>query len=277
MRAYKPIAVDHAVEQAIVGVRWRHKPTDEQFSAAVESASNIAEQFGLPGKLQLDPLSLLMSRQHISVGFDGLPEALPGFVFQQVYPDGTMAQEMTLERGAVTFRTRNYRRWSDIQEIIQGAIGPITELLCEGDSNRVSVIEFRCIDRFVSDTDHVPSLSELIRDDTKLVPDHLKTLANYLHCHLGWFEEISDKERILYNLNVTVQTDDRSGKPSASILQVISRQLGAGAEMKEGLADLLVSTFDELHARDKGLLFELLDEGLSEAINLKGESEAVAL
>jgi uncharacterized protein (TIGR04255 family) len=276
MSSYKPFSADHAVEQAIVGVRWRHKPSDDRFNSAIELATEISQQFGLPGKVQLDPFSLL-TRQNISFGFEGPGEPQAGLLFQQVYPDGSMAQEMTLERGAVTFRTRNYRRWSDIQEIIQHAISPLVDIICENEPENISVIELRCSDKFISTSGEVPPLSSLVTGDTQFIPEYLRDSSTYMHSHLGWFEILNSDVRLLYNLNLSVQNEGGSDSPVANILQVISHHRNAGVAEACSVRQLIEATFDDLHARDKGLLFALLRPEVCEQISLSGASEATAI
>lgn len=270
MTKYRPVGEQHAIEQAIVGVRLNEKADEARYRDAISISSSLAERFSLPGRMQLDPMSLMFGRQSISHGFGGVTESHGGHLFQQVKPDGSAAQELTLEASAVIFRTMAYRRWDDVKNIIQNVIIPITSALTGNDLSKISVIEFRCIDRFINDGETRLPLSSLIAPDCLLIPSYLKEKSENLHCHLGWFEEINVDERYLYNLNIGV-ADSEEHNQVAQILQVISRQFKSGMPNADD-ALAVEQVFDDLHARDKGLLKTLLSEELQIEISLEGET-----
>jgi uncharacterized protein (TIGR04255 family) len=271
MTDYIPASGDHAVEEAVVGVRFHESASDEAYEAAAKVAAELAVKHELPGRVQLDPLSLVMGRQSISSGYRPLEVSKPGHLFQRVTPAGAMEEELTLERAAVTYRTRNYRRWADVQARITGILIPAVDALGIGGPEKIAVIELRCVDRFIS-REGTPSLATLVRSDTIFVPPHLLDSTDFLHVHTGWFEESSAEGRTLINLNVDV--GDYEGSRRASVIQVLSKQ---SAEVGQFFAahrtneDAIVKTLDELHRRDKDLLGGLLTEEVQKSINLFGE------
>lgn len=273
MTNYRAVGDKHAVEQAIVGVRLRESANEAQYKDALALTVKLAEQYSLPGRVQLDPMSLLFGRQSISFGFDGAPGSEGGHLFQQVSPDGSTAQELTLESGAVTFRTMAYERWDDVANIVSEVIVPVTQALSGSDLTKVSVIEFRCIDKFINDTGTAAPLSALIRQDCELISDVLKQKSSSLHCHVGWFEEMGPDERYLYNLNVGIA--DGEGNQTAQILQVLSRQFRSGSPNAGQGDQMLTDAFGDLHSRDKGLLTMLLTDDLQSEINLAGNTVPV--
>src|SRR5690349_7493034 len=125
MTSYRPIGDEHAIEQAVVGVRIRERADEAKYADALKLTTELAAVFGLPGRMQLDPMSLMFGRQNISFGYDGPSETGGGHLFQHVDPDGTTSRELTIEPTAVTFRTMSYKRWSDVEKIIRDAILPI--------------------------------------------------------------------------------------------------------------------------------------------------------
>jgi uncharacterized protein (TIGR04255 family) len=273
MGRYRPVAGKHAIDEAVVGVRLFEAVDEQTYTEAIEIASGLADSFDLPGRVQLDPMSLLVGRQVVSPGFTEMTMH-PGILFQRVNPDGSMAEELTVERMAVTYRTRSYRRWQDVQAHIRGILIPIISRLARDDSGRLAVIELRCLDKFTASKSDFPALSELVRADCDLVPPHLLSKSDYLHVHSGWFEDVSDVGRSLVNLNIDI-TDDRVGGIQASILQVFSRQSARQGTFfgHEGpLSELVCQTFDDLHAKDKEALSRLLTDDVQTEINLAGSS-----
>jgi len=273
MGRYKPVAGAHAIDEAVVGVRLFEAVDDQLYQAAIEKASALADRVNLPGRVQLDPMSLLVGRQVVSPGFTEMTMH-PGMLFQRVNPDGSMAEELTIERMAVTYRTRSYRRWKDVQGYIADILIPIVSCLSQEDSGRIAVIELRCLDKFSASKADFPALSELIRPDCDLVPSHLLGKAEYLHVHSGWFDDVSDVGRSLVNLNIDV-VDGRASGIQASILQVFSRQSarpGTFFDHQGSLSELVAEVFDDLHARDKAALARLLTDDVQAEINLAGSS-----
>lgn len=274
MTNYRPIGDEHAIDQAIVGVRIRERADDARYAEAVKLTTELAARYGLPGRMQLDPMSLMFGRQNISFGYDGQSETAGGHLFQHVNPDGSTSQELTIEPTAVTFRTMSYKRWSDVQKIIRDVISPIAATLSGDDLTMVSVVELRCIDKFIYDGSEKASLSEIVDGESRLMPSFFEGRTSPLHSHIGWFDEISPSERYLYNLNVGVSDND-TGNKSIQILQVISRQLKEGLPKADNQALALEEAFDDLHARDKGLLDQLLNDATKTRINLSGKTAAV--
>lgn len=272
MSAYKPINGAHAIEQAVVGLRIFEPASDDIFEKAVARATELAKAGDrLPGRLQVDPMSLMFGRQVITPGYSRSVEAQPGVLFQRVNADGSMVEELTLERTAVTFRTRNYQRWNDMVRCINDLLCPVFEVLADGDINKVSVIELRCIDRFNSSEFNV-ALSELIRKDSPHVPPQILTRSDMLHMHSGWFEDVSAEGRTLINVNIDVA--DAEEVRSAAILQIVSRQssgTGTFFSQQGKFSETVSSVFDELHLINKELLSELLADDLQSAINLPGD------
>ncbi len=273
MAGYQTAAETHSIEQAVVGLRLFEDAADEIFEKAVSVADGLKEQFDLPGRLKLDAMAL-MGRQSITTGYRTQVQMQPGFVFQLVNQDGSMNQELTVEPGAVTFRTRNYSRWSDVESLVTGLLGPVGAALAEDDIQKVAVVEFRCTDRFFTADGNPTELSNLVDRDSPLVPPFLLDRDGLLHSHIGWFEGESDDGRTLVNLNIDLREDADRGR-MANILQVISRHSSGvnGEFYGEGLwSDVLLQTFRDLHKRDKAILGNILKDELVEAINLEGST-----
>lgn len=273
MASYRPVSGAHAIEQAVVGIRLSAPSAEAVYGEAVSKAAELAVQAGLPGRVQLDPLSLLFGRQAISPGYS-TAELTQGTAFQRVEQDGSMAEELTLERGAVTFRTNRYRRWADMVTHIDSVLAPVASIMAEGDMSRMSVIELRCVDRFVSDSEETPPLENLIKRDSPFITAHLIERQDFLHIHSGWFENQSDAGRTLYNLNIEVAPGS-SGRTNATVLQVISNQASGNGHFfrtDTNFNDVLMENFQNLHAADKRLLGRLLSDELQREVNLQGSS-----
>ncbi|WP_404709950.1 TIGR04255 family protein [Sphingomonas sp. MMS24-J13] len=272
MSRYRPGAGLHAIEQAVVGIRLFGSADDATFNSAVAKAAELASEYRLPGRVQLDPMALMFGKQVISFGYAMNAPLQPGVMFQRVAPDGSMAEELTIERNAVTYRTQSYRRWADVAALINGILCPVGELLAKGASESVSVVELRCIDRFVSEVGDTPPLSELVSLNSPYISRNIVEKTELLHIHSGWFQDVSadGTARTLTNLNVDV-TQNEFGQRSAAILQVISRQGAEPAAIIESGADFsasIANMFEIMHGGDKILLRGLLTPEIQDQINL---------
>lgn len=276
MGEYIPASGAHAVEQAIVGIRL-FEPSASGFESATVLARKLAaERDRLPGRVQLDAFGLAFGRQAITHGYVTQAEQGPGLLFQRVRADGSMEEELTLERTAVTYRTNAYQRWDDITRLLKEVLCPVAAALAEDDVRRTSVIEFRCIDRFSADNETETPLSKLVRLGTPHIPSGALSRTSMLHSHGGWFQDQTHAGRVLININVDI-TDSPDSVRTASILQVISAQAAAIGEYfsMEGdfrMTENALRVFDQLHALDKKLLSEILTDDLQDRINLMGTS-----
>lgn len=274
MTSYRPAAGQHAIDQAVVGIRIFDPVSDLQFKQIIQQAAELAIAHNLPGRVQLDPMSIAFGRQVISHGMVSGAELHPGMLFQRVNADGSMAEEMTIERTAVTYRTRSYRRWKDIEDILNGIVFPVAASLAENDLGKISVVELRCIDRFLSEPGSKPPLSSLVRTDCPYIAPHLIERSSQLHLHSGWFDDETDSGRTLFNINIDV-ADQEDGARAAHILQSISLQYASQLDAHEGAGDFvptLADRFSNLHAKDKRLLADILTDSLQDEINLIGST-----
>lgn len=273
MGRYQPIAGEHAVDEAVVGVRLFDAVDEETYQAAIKIGSDLAKEVDLPGRVQLDPMSLLVGRQVVSAGYTDMA-MYPGMLFQRVNADGSMAEELTIERSAVTYRTRSYKRWADVQGYIRNILIPIVESLTKNDPTEISVVELRCVDKFTSPQEDFPALGDLIRADCDLVPPHMLKLREFMHIHSGWFSRQGGDGRDLINVNIDVN-DDRFGGIVTSILQVFSTQSARKGGIfctPQSLSEILHLHFENLHAQDKRMLARLLTDEMQTSINLVGSS-----
>jgi len=274
MTLYRPAAGQHAIDQAVVGIRIFDPVSDGHFKQVIQQAAELAIAHDLPGRVQLDAMSIAFGRQVISHGMVTNAELHPGMLFQRVNADGSMAEEMTIERTAVTYRTRSYKRWKDIEDILNGIVYPVAASLAQNDLSKISVVELRCIDRFISEPSDRPGLSSLVREDCPYVSSHLIDRPSQLHLHSGWFEDETDAGRTLFNINIDV-ADQEDGSRAANILQSISlhyaRDLGASGTNGD-FPTVLTGHFATLHAKDKKLLANILTDSLKDQINLAGST-----
>lgn len=273
MSGYLPGAGDHAIDQAVVGVRLLKAADESNFQRAVDLATKLAVELDLPGRLQLDPLSMVFGRQVISPGYAMSGELSPGLVFQRVNRDGSMDAELTLERNAVTFRTRSYRRWCNVVDLLSGILGPVAEQLTGNSIDALSVIELRCIDQFVSKSNNEP-LNSLVRNGSPYVCTSLLNRQDMVHNHIGWFENVTSEGRTLINLNVEIGENLEHDR-MATVLQVVSLQsTGNNSRFaSQGtFSEVMIKHFNYLHKYDKYIMSNLLTDELQKQINLSGDS-----
>lgn len=272
MGHYSPAAGAHAVEQAVVGIRLFQLADQQAYQSAIDVAAALSDE--LPGRMQIDPMALAFGRQAITHGYVTQAQMEPGFLFQRVRPDGSTEHELTIERGAITYRTHAYQRWSDVVRILQEVLCPVAAALSGEDLSIVSVIELRCIDRFNQEGEGPTPLRALVRNDSKLIPAWLLDLTELAHCHCGWFHNQTDDGRYLLNFNLDL-AEIVAGQRSATLLQVISKQAVPGKGFFSSslpFNDAIIEVFSELHSLDKSLLAGIITEEMQDRIGLTGIS-----
>lgn len=272
MGFYIPGAGAHAVEQAIVGIRLFEPSDQAAYESAIQLAASLPES--LPGRMKIDPMTLAFGRQVITHGYVNQAQLEPGFLFHRVNPDGSTEQELTIERSAVTYRTNNYQRWSDIVGILTNILCPVAQILASGDLSKLSVAELRCIDRFNVEGDGPTPLRALVREDSKLVPSALLDMDELLHSHCGWFQSCDESGRYLFNMNLDL-SELAPAKRTATVLQVISAQSAPGGSFlikPKPFADSVLEIFSELHRMDKAMLAGVITDELQQKIGLEGSS-----
>ncbi len=273
MGRYLPAAGAHAIEHAIVGLRLFAQAEEPVFQEAIGVAAELAKKHNLPGRLHLDPFSLAFGRQVITNGFAPPVAMAHGTLFQRVKSDGSMEEELTVERNAVTFRTNAYTRWSVVSGLISDVLTPIGKILAGGDAAKLAVIELRCIDKFTAPDEPAPPLGDLVRAGSPYIADGMLEKSEQLHIHSGWFEDQSPEGRTLVNFNIDVVDDEAQGTRSASILQVLSMHSAEGLFSQYADFDAAIgAAFANLHKRDKRLLSAIITDDMQAAINLVGDS-----
>lgn len=274
MTSYRPATGQHAIDQAVVGIRIFDPVSESHFKQVIQQAAELAISHDLPGRVQLDAMSIAFGRQVISHGMISGAELHPGMLFQRVNAEGSMVEEMTIERTAVTYRTKSYKRWKNVDDILTGIVFPVAVSLAENDLSKVSVVELRCIDRFLSEPGEKPELSALIQPNCPYLPGHMINRSSQLHLHSGWFDDETENGRTLVNINIDV-ADQEDGSRAANILQSISLQYarGCGGAIATGdFSTSLAGLFAALHAKDKKLLADILTDNIQEQINLVGST-----
>ncbi len=275
MSQYVPGAGAHAVEQAVVGIRLFEPCDPASYDNALAIAAALPE---LPARIQLDAMAMAFGRQVISHGYHVPTQLEPGMLFSRIRPDGGTEEELTVERGAVTYRTNNYKRWTDVQKIISDVICPMADCMTGGDLSKISVVELRCIDRFDGLGDDPLCLKSLVKQNSRVIPSAYLEKDEMLHIHCGWFQNKSENGRYLVNFNLDIVEYPPNRK--ANLLQVVSAQssqVGNIFSKKEGFSESILAVFDELHAIDKSLLAEILNEDMQKSISLAGDTGISAL
>ena len=277
MTDFTPHMRDHAIEEATISVRFWAPTAEDAFKSALDVARDVAGAQNLPGRVQVPVMPQLFGRSQITLPF-GSNQLPMASVFQRVQENGVIAEELTVDQSGAAYRTRSYRRWADVQKLIQSAFIPIIREMLSPDGMGIAIVELRCLDKFMASP--VPDrvdYRQVLRADSEIVPPYALTLDGLWHSHVGWFEDVTECNRTLINLNIDVldqPAEDGASTRSLSINQVISYQTNTlNISEADHIPENLAAIFDRIHKRDKELLGLLLSDQMQKKIGLWSQGE----
>jgi uncharacterized protein (TIGR04255 family) len=191
---FEPVHKAHAIEQVVFVVQGGKPLPDKEL---LEACRLTKDKFkgDLPGEADLQSLEVVFGP---AVGSRRMQKT--GKVFNRARPDGTIENELRVERESITYITSAYSRWNAIWEQAQRyfnllmpaylALGPPTAL------------SLKYVDKFVWKGDPeqcVPGL--LLREGSDYISPNLFRERDLWHSHTGAFRRSSNQVKRLVAVN----------------------------------------------------------------------------
>lgn len=270
-QGFEPIHDAHAIEQVAIIVEFNHLLDD----LSLIEVYKLSEKFkdDLPGKVEMakQGLSIPLEKQGAVTHH---PPISMGIGLRRVAPDGTIVDELRIERSSITFITTSYTRWG---KIWGKASLYFKELLPTYLSNGSSLIAIglNYADKFVwkGDPDEC-NPKFLIREDSKYICNHIFGTKELWHSHTGVFIRVDNHTKRLLNVNIDYIDDIKpeGQKKIVSIATTITDQFNQPSyiplDNTENQFSIIESHLNDIHVFSKSVLSELIIENMCKRIAL---------
>lgn len=277
--SFRPIGEAHSIDEFFLGVRFTRPVSDALFGNSRAKLREIALKADMPaanlfGAIQIPTLPGVPEFE-VSL----IPPPPSGIAYQRFTKLGTVDEELRLEPSMISYRTSTYRRWADAIEIVEKAIFPIMEDYLK-EIPSVSALILQYVDRFFSETAGDQNCSELFEEGSPWIVSSLTRNVTLWHSHCGLFEGATGGVRRLINVNIDVSDRKPPGGETAlrsvAVLTLCSDQFTDSARLLDpaNFPSEARTRFNNLHARSKQILWQVLSAPYRDRISLTLEGDS---
>lgn len=266
---FEPVHAAHAIEQVLFNLQFDQPLDDAIFSEARSAAEQFKSE--LPGQVETQGLTLMLGSSAANS-----PVQNAGFVFRRVGPDGTIENELRVDRTSVTFKTTLYSRWDAVWSQARKYFNAIVPIYAK--AARISGLTIHYVDKFVW-TGNLNECrpSHLLRAQSKYLCPHVYEAEDLWHSHTGAFMRIDDNTKRLLNVNVDYLDESQLGaiRRIVAITTVLTDQLNQpGYEPYAMKGNDIISPVDDhmqgLHVLGKEVLGSIINDAMCRRIALIG-------
>lgn len=273
-QGFEPIHDAHAIEQVAIIVEFNRLLDD----LSLMEAYKLSEKFkdDLPGKVE-------MAKQGLSIPIEKQgavthhPPISMGIGLRRVAPDGTVVDELRIERSSITFITTSYTRWGKIWGKASSYFKELLPIYLSNDGNLIA-IGLNYADKFV--WKGIPDECNpkfLIREDSKYICNHIFGTKELWHSHTGVFIRADDHTKRLLNANIDYIDDIKpeEQKKIVSIAITVTDQFNQPSyiplDNTENQFSIIENHLNDIHDFSKSVLSELIVEKMCRRIALNEE------
>jgi uncharacterized protein (TIGR04255 family) len=191
-----------------------------------------------------------------------------GIKLQSIQPNGKVGWGLHIFANQISIFCGSYDRWEKVWAKVDKYLKCSVKLL-ELNSINVTAIALQYVDRFTENASDEYELTNVFNNKTQYLTSNTKNAGKLWHVHQGWFENISDKEKILHVLNLGATEN------SEKILTTIDHSLQFQFVDKPHIAKNFFGSkkeyqkaFDLMHQKNKDVLKELLNHEQCQEIGL---------
>jgi len=201
---FEPIHAAHAIEQVVFVLQFDDALNDASFLEVREAARQFKTPEDLPGQAEIQGFSIAI----------GSPMATPpsslgvGIVLHRIGPDGSVENELRVERTSISFRTSLYSRWDAVWSRATKYFQALVPIYAR--QARLIGISLNFVDKFA----WAGGLNEcrpglLLQAKSKYLCGHIFEAKDLWHSHTGAFIEIDKNTKRLLNINVDYLDENR--------------------------------------------------------------------
>lgn len=266
-RQFKPIHDAHAIEQVVFVLQFDHPLDDAKYSEVRKAAEQFKPE--LPWEIETQGFAFI-------IGLAPATQAVPstGFMFRKAELDGTVTNELRVDRASVTFKTTLYSRWDAVWSQASKYFNVLIPIYAA--QARISGISINYVDKFEWPGDLAackPSL--LLRAQSKYLCPHVFDAEDLWHSHTGAFIRVDDNTKRLLNVNVDYLDEKRfdEARRVVAITTVLTDQLNQPEYepyVAEGsdIIKLVDDHMQGLHVFGKAVFGNIINDEMSKRIAL---------
>jgi len=262
---FNPLHAAHAIEQVMLTLQFDQPVDNAIFGRVREAAGQFRQE--LPGEAEIHGLTF-------PFGPDVRPPINSGISFRRAEPDGTVGQELRVDRTSLSFITTRYTRWNEFWTQASRYFNVLAPIYAG--HARLAGVGCTYVDKFVWSGNTVncrPAL--LLRGDSKYICPHVFTADDLWHSYTGAFIRVDRNTKRLLNVNVDHTDELRLGETRriVAITTVLSDQLNqAGYDpctvTPDTVTDFINTRIQALHVFSKVVFGNIINDTMSRRIAL---------
>lgn len=268
---FVPIHSAHAIEQVLFVVQFEPTINESQLSEIRKAAIQFKSEGDLPGQVEIQEFAIAFSASGAAP-----PRLPPGLALQRIAPNGTVENELRIERASLTFRTTLYSRWDEIWSKARRYFETLIPIYSE--YSQVRAITLNYVDKFVWEgaVDNCKA-DLLLQSGSQYLCPHIFGTKEFWHSHTGKFIREDDYVKRLLNVNVDYLEEVNAGDTRrvvsvTTILTDMFNQPGYSVSDvdKATTSSFVDSRMSKLHVFNKEILGDVINQEMSKRIALKG-------
>jgi uncharacterized protein (TIGR04255 family) len=272
---FDPIHAAHAIEQVVFVVQFDPPLDESQLLEIRNAALQFKSEKDLPGQMEVQEFAIAFG----SPGAEAPPPPprLPiGLVLQSTGRDGSVENNLRVERASLTFRTTLYTRWDTVWT--QASRYFETLLPKYAQYSQLATVSLNYVDKFVW-TGPIDQCSPnlLLHPQSKYVCPHVYEVTEFWHSHTGKFIRTDAYTKRLLNVNVDY-LEETSGLELRRVVAVTTvltdmlNQSGYSSTViaKEDVLEFVEGRMQKLHTFGKEVLSDIINTEMGKRIALIG-------
>jgi uncharacterized protein (TIGR04255 family) len=188
--------------QVVFSIQFNRQIDDDELSKIRKAVLIFKNKDELPAITELQGYAFMGS---------GNPVPIPnGFMLFRTGADGTVENELKVERNSITYRTLHYSRWLNVWSEAEKYFEKIVPLFSI--NNKINGISLNYIDKFIwSGAIEKCHPSFLLNSHSKYLCPHIFGLEDLWHSHTGAFIRVDKKTKRLLNVNIDSLDEKNDG------------------------------------------------------------------
>lgn len=213
-------------------------------------------------------------------------QTLSGFELESFDKDGELDWGLSISDNKLLIHCLNYSTWEKVWKDALSYISEIFETISYDDSLKISNFGLKYLDKFVySGRIENYSSTDIFKTENNFLTKNVLDSGSVWHCHSGWFEDLSEEfivedSYVFKCLNQLNVESNATSKDNHEIIvsidhgtflipkKVIANDNEFGIEVNKIDISYISKSFELLHAKNKKVLKELLNEDMCERIDL---------
>lgn len=254
----------HAVQAAMFVLELPAPiPTEIIQKASLHYENTTALKNFFPIKAENRGMLINISQDAVGVN---QTDGISGITLQRIGTDGIPEYVFSMQDNQIAFTCNKYTRWKEISPIAIDFLNQFSSFVCPVPG--IAVIALQYVDEFLVTGNLLEYRSSvLFNKSSKRLPVAIFDKGDFWHNHAGWFETNENGERVLNNLNLSYYPQ----QPDRNAVQIVSAHkeiLKTPLLEHNALRDLMTSSFETLHAMNKGMFKEFLNKETLNSIGL---------